>query len=101
MNTALLRQPESETTSQNAGSTGVIDRRTEISRACPTPEQRFPVCGWRVGATFTITRQIIAQWRRRVRLRNELITLSEGDLRDIGWTRAEVEAERRKPFWRT
>ena len=45
-------------------------------------------------------RQIIAQWRRRVRIRNELIRLSNGDLRDIGWTRAEVEAECRKPFWR-
>jgi len=45
-------------------------------------------------------RQIITQWGRRVRVRNELITLSDGDLRDIGWTKAEVEAERRKPFWR-
>jgi uncharacterized protein YjiS (DUF1127 family) len=45
-------------------------------------------------------RQIITQWERRVRVRNELITLSDGDLRDIGWTKAEVEAERRKPFWR-
>jgi uncharacterized protein YjiS (DUF1127 family) len=42
----------------------------------------------------------MAQWRRRVRVRNELITLSDGDLRDIAWTRAEVEAEHRKPFWR-
>lgn len=45
-------------------------------------------------------RQVIADSQRRVRVRNELITLSDGDLRDIGWTRAEVEAERRKPFWR-
>jgi uncharacterized protein YjiS (DUF1127 family) len=44
--------------------------------------------------------QIIARWRRRVYVRNELSTLNDGDLRDIGWTRAEVEAERRKPFWR-
>ena len=45
-------------------------------------------------------RQVIAHWQRRVRIRNELITLSDGDLRDIGWTRAEVEAKHRKPFWR-
>ena len=32
----------------------------------------------------------IAEWRRRVRMRNELTTLSDGDLRDIGWTRAEA-----------
>ena len=71
-----------------------------ISRACSTPEQQFQVHRWRVGATFIIAREVIAQWRRRVCIRNELITLSDGDLRDIGWTRAEVEAERRKPFWR-
>jgi uncharacterized protein YjiS (DUF1127 family) len=49
---------------------------------------------------FFTARQIIAHWRRRVRIRNELITLSYSDLRDIGWTRAEAETERRKPFWR-
>jgi uncharacterized protein YjiS (DUF1127 family) len=45
-------------------------------------------------------RPVIAHWRRRVRIRNELNTLSDGDHRDIGWTRAEVEAKHRKPFWR-
>jgi uncharacterized protein YjiS (DUF1127 family) len=61
---------------------------------------RLQVLRGRVRVVFITARQIIAQWRRRVRIRNELITLSDGDLRDIGWTRAEVEAERRKPFWR-
>jgi len=28
------------------------------------------------------------------------MTLSDGDLRDVRWTRADVEAECRKPFWR-
>ena len=42
----------------------------------------------------------LTEWRRRVRIRNELMTLGAGDLRDIRWTRAEVEAEARKPFWR-
>lgn len=42
----------------------------------------------------------VREWRRRVRCRNELITLSGCDLRDLGWTKAEVEAEARKPFWR-
>jgi uncharacterized protein YjiS (DUF1127 family) len=54
----------------------------------------------RLHAAFITARQIIAQWRRRARIRNELTTLSDGDLRDIRWTRAEVEAECRKPFWR-
>jgi uncharacterized protein YjiS (DUF1127 family) len=43
---------------------------------------------------------IIAEWQRRVRRRNELMTLSDSDLHDIRWTRAEVEAEGRKTFWR-
>jgi uncharacterized protein YjiS (DUF1127 family) len=42
----------------------------------------------------------VREWRRRVRTRNELMMLSDNDLRDIRWTRAEVEAEARKPFWR-
>jgi uncharacterized protein YjiS (DUF1127 family) len=68
--------------------------------ADPTPARRFQVLGKRVRVAFITTRQIITEWRRRVRIRNELIMLSDSDLRDIGWTRAEVEAEGRKPFWR-
>jgi uncharacterized protein YjiS (DUF1127 family) len=54
----------------------------------------------RVRAGFVAARKMMAQWRRRFRNRNELSTLSDSDLHDIRWTRAEVEAERRKPFWR-
>jgi len=50
-----------------------------------------------IRASYVLAKE---KWRRRVRMRNELITLSDGDLRDIGWTRAEANAERRKPFWR-
>jgi uncharacterized protein YjiS (DUF1127 family) len=39
------------------------------------------------------------EWRRRVRSRNELVTLTASDLRDLGRTPAEAEAEARKPFW--
>lgn len=52
----------------------------------------------RDGVAFV--RAYLTEWRRRVRIRNELITLGASDLRDIRWTRAEVEAEARKPFWR-
>ncbi len=41
----------------------------------------------------------LREWRRRVRTRNELLTLTARDLREIGWTRAEAKAEARKPFW--
>jgi uncharacterized protein YjiS (DUF1127 family) len=39
-------------------------------------------------------------WRRRARRRSELMMLSDRDLHDIRWTRAEAEAEARKPIWR-
>ncbi len=42
---------------------------------------------------FILTSKAIAQWRR-VLTRNKLTTLSDGDLRDIRRTRAEVEAMR-------
>lgn len=41
----------------------------------------------------------LREWRRRVRSRNELLTLTARDLHEIGWTRAEAKAEARKPFW--
>jgi uncharacterized protein YjiS (DUF1127 family) len=65
-----------------------------MSLACSAEEQRL--CSW-----FTRARELMVLWRMRVRVRNELIMLSDGDLHDIGWTRAEVKAEHRKPFWRT
>jgi len=48
----------------------------------------------------TLLRACLTVWRRRVRARSELMTLSDSDLRDIRWTRAEAVAEARKPFWR-
>ncbi len=38
-------------------------------------------------------------WRARAQARRELARLSALDLKDIGYP-AEVEAEKRKPFWR-
>ena len=99
MKTTPFRQPEIETTSENAGSTRVVNHTTEVSCACPTPEQPFPVRAWRVVAAFTGAHAAIALWRRRVRTRNKLTTLSDDDLRDIRKTRAEVEAERCRAFW--
>jgi uncharacterized protein YjiS (DUF1127 family) len=94
-----FRQPEIETTSKNADSTRVVNHTAEMSCACPTPEQPFPVRTWRVVAAFASAHEAMAQWRRRVRTRNKLTTLSDDDLRDIRKTRAEVEAERCRAFW--
>jgi uncharacterized protein YjiS (DUF1127 family) len=43
--------------------------------------------------------ETVLEWRRRMRSRRELATLSEIELRDIGYP-ARVEAEKAKPFWR-
>ena len=99
MKASLFCQPGSETASQNVGSTRVVDCTTEMSLVCPAPEQQPLVRRWHVGATLTAIREVTAQWWRRVRNRNKLTTLSDGDLRDIRRTRAEVEAERCKAFW--
>jgi uncharacterized protein YjiS (DUF1127 family) len=40
----------------------------------------------------------LIEWRRRVRARNELMSLGLGGLRDIGLSRA-AELEVSKPFW--
>ena len=42
----------------------------------------------------------IAEWHRRARERSELIKLCERDRRDIRISRADVQAEALKPFWR-
>jgi len=40
-----------------------------------------------------------AEWRGRARSRNELKTLSDECLRDIGVSRADARTESYKPFW--
>lgn len=49
---------------------------------------------WRQLKTWT------AEWRRRARERGELLNLCERDRRDIRVSRADVQAETLKPFWR-
>ncbi|MGH7089514.1 MAG: DUF1127 domain-containing protein [Stellaceae bacterium] len=42
----------------------------------------------------------IRGWRQRLRERSELARLSDRDLRDLGITRIDAEAQARIPFWR-
>ena len=42
----------------------------------------------------------LAAWRARARQRRALLELDDRSLCDIGRTRAEVEREAGKPFWR-
>lgn len=47
--------------------------------------------GWVVWLVYLQTR-----WR----MRDELMSLSDGQLRDVGLTRAQIESELHRPFWR-
>jgi uncharacterized protein YjiS (DUF1127 family) len=42
----------------------------------------------------------LREWRRRIRDRNQLGTLSDLMLQDIGISRAEAQYLANKPFWR-
>ena len=41
----------------------------------------------------------VSEWQQRSAGRRELISLTERDLRDIGISRSDAEAEASKPFW--
>ena len=43
---------------------------------------------------------LLATWRRRAADRQQLCGLDDSMLRDVGLSRADVEVEFSKPFWR-
>ncbi len=44
---------------------------------------------------------ILLRWQERVQSRRQLTMMDSHILNDIGVTRAEIDAEVRKPFWRS
>jgi uncharacterized protein YjiS (DUF1127 family) len=54
---------------------------------------------FRPTAQFGSIRATIAEWRRRLRERRELLVLTDRDLSDIGITRSDAAAEASKFFW--
>ncbi|MEO8715759.1 MAG: hypothetical protein ABI369_12165 [Acetobacteraceae bacterium] len=64
--------------------------RNEWITGYPTPPATIP---HRVADTLRV-------WRRRIREREGLTKMTERDLRDARLTRADVQAEIAKPFWR-
>ena len=46
------------------------------------------------------TLAVLREWRRRVRARSELRSLTDRELWDFGVTRSEAMGEGCKPFWR-
>lgn len=54
----------------------------------------------RSAAGFTGWLSRIAQWHQRWRQRQALASLSDHALQDLALTRADIEHEYAKPFWR-
>lgn len=44
--------------------------------------------------------ELLLTWQERAQQRHQLHQMSERELRDIGLSRADVESECAKPFWR-
>jgi uncharacterized protein YjiS (DUF1127 family) len=83
---------------------GLVERGEHLVAVQTLPVKpavsRLRVVNERVRTAIASGSTMMAQWRQRLRMRSDLATLGDGDLSDIRWTRAEVEAECRKPFWR-
>jgi uncharacterized protein YjiS (DUF1127 family) len=77
---------------------------TMLHRTIAFPEFRRPPALARAlrlaGFTATGLVNILLQWHERARQRYDLAELSDHVLKDLGLSRADVEGEVRKPFWR-
>jgi uncharacterized protein YjiS (DUF1127 family) len=71
-------------------STVCIDGPRRDSRPRPSPALAF----------FRRMAALPALWRARIVARTEMQRLDDDVLRDLGLRRDQVEAMRRKPFWR-
>jgi uncharacterized protein YjiS (DUF1127 family) len=80
--------------------------KAELSQAascCPdriSQETQWRASPHRLSGFLRGVRATLREWRRRKNGRLELARLDERMLRDIGLTRAEVDYESNKPFWR-
>ncbi len=51
------------------------------------------------GLHWSEVKRHLVEWRHRARARNELRSLSDRDLHDIGMSRCTADSEASKPFW--
>ncbi len=75
---------------------------SSATRCAPPPRRRLPV-GRRVLDILRLAAdglETLAVWQERARQRRTLRALDDRLLADVGLSRADAEAEGRKPFWR-
>lgn len=78
-------------------------RQGTAGRELPLSQKRAGlsrVWGRRAGAIMFASVPLHA-WLARIRQRRSLASLNDDLLRDLGLSRADADAESRKPFWRT
>jgi uncharacterized protein YjiS (DUF1127 family) len=78
------------TNSSKKESATVIDQ--ESQRAVPAMNS------WRPALNKIVS--TLADWKRRIHERQELVTLNDHTLHDIGLNRTNAMEEARKPFWK-
>ncbi len=72
------------------GSATVIDQESQRAGSAMN--------GWRPALKKIAS--TLAHWKRRIRERQELMTLNDHTLHDIGLNRTNAMEEARKPFWK-
>lgn len=79
-----------------------MNANSTVSTSTPTGVMPEAAYGVLAAAAMSVARaaDLFARWRRRAVDREHLLTLDDGMLRDIGLSRADIEAEAGKPFWR-
>jgi uncharacterized protein YjiS (DUF1127 family) len=74
----------------------MLSQTTRTSHATLAGLTARPWLAERVGGIF----DLLLTWHERARQRRHLRSLDDHMLRDIGLSRADVEGEAEKPFWR-
>lgn len=74
-----------------------LTSKSTLAGAVRGPARRRALIGWPV---VTGLIELLSVWLDRMRQRRQLYALDDRLLRDIGLTRADVEFEAQKHFWR-
>ena len=70
----------------------------DVALVGPAPRQMSPIGA--VQQLLAAAADRVLAWQERTRQRIALAALTDGELRDLGLSRADVAHETSKPFWR-
>jgi len=82
-------------------SVGIQKSRVLLGLRTPTrPARRLDISLKGLNTMIVSTMDIMLDWQDRARQRHNLLEMDDHLLRDIGLSRADLENEATKPFWR-